>query len=88
MFVITFVQIIPYDARNHGDSDHRPDMSYSVMANDLVGLCQDLGLDSPVVLGHSMGGKSAMTAALTKVSILYEGDLEKTIGVIVRLIIK
>ncbi|XP_005096349.2 protein ABHD11 [Aplysia californica] len=57
-------KIVPYDARNHGDSDHRPEMNYSVMAEDLLGLMADLKLDRPVVLGHSMGGKSAMTAAL------------------------
>ena len=37
------------------------------MAEDTVDLAAELGLNSPVILGHSMGGKTAMTAALAKV---------------------
>ena len=58
-----FDVILP-DARNHGRSPHAPDMSYAVMADDLRQLMDDLALDNAVVLGHSMGGKTAMTLAL------------------------
>jgi pimeloyl-ACP methyl ester carboxylesterase len=54
--------VIMPDARGHGQSS-KPDAGYRYEdhANDIVGLIETLGLASPVVLGHSMGG---MTAAL------------------------
>ena len=45
------------DARNHGHSDHHEDMSYEVMADDIVRLADKLSLEKFTVLGHSMGGK-------------------------------
>ncbi|XP_055862340.1 protein ABHD11-like [Biomphalaria glabrata] len=59
-------KVVTYDARNHGDSQHSPKMDYISMADDLDGLITDLSLKDPVVMGHSMGGKTAMTLALTK----------------------
>jgi esterase len=56
--------ILP-DLRNHGGSPHHPDMSYPAMASDLLALLDRLQLPSAIVLGHSMGGKAAMTLALT-----------------------
>lgn len=58
-----FDVILP-DLRNHGRSFHAPDMSYSVMANDVRLLMDELQLDDALVLGHSMGGKTAMVLAL------------------------
>jgi len=58
--------VVPFDCRNHGDSGHSPEFNYEVMAEDTVDLAAELGLNSPVILGHSMGGKTAMTAALAK----------------------
>jgi len=59
-------KVITYDARNHGDSQHSPKMDYVCMAEDLVRMLTDLNLSGPVVMGHSMGGKTAMTLSLTK----------------------
>ncbi|CAL1541545.1 unnamed protein product [Lymnaea stagnalis] len=59
-------KVVTYDARNHGESQHDPEMNYNCMADDLDGLIQDLNLNKPVVMGHSMGGKTAMTFALSK----------------------
>ena len=55
------------DARNHGDSDHSPSMDYLIMHEDLIGVMDTLKVERPVVLGHSMGGKTAMASALTAV---------------------
>lgn len=48
------------DARNHGHSPHSNDFSYEVMAYDLHEFIKDHGILQPVIIGHSMGGKTAM----------------------------
>jgi esterase len=53
------------DLRNHGDSPHDTVVGYDVMARDLVGLLENLGMDRVDLLGHSMGGKVAMEFALS-----------------------
>jgi N-formylmaleamate deformylase len=65
-----FDVILP-DARGHGESSH-PDQGYlySTLAADVTGLIDELGLDAPVLLGHSMGGMTAaVVAAMTGSSI-------------------
>lgn len=52
------------DARNHGRSGHANTMSYPDMAADVFELMDASGLDSVHLMGHSMGGKTAMWAAL------------------------
>ncbi|MEX2350683.1 MAG: alpha/beta fold hydrolase [Flavobacteriaceae bacterium] len=51
------------DQRNHGRSFHSDEMSYEVMAEDIKNYCDHHGLKSVVLLGHSMGGKTAMLFA-------------------------
>lgn len=53
--------VITVDLRNHGDSFHDAEMNYSVMTRDVEILMDQLDLESAHVLGHSMGGKVAMT---------------------------
>jgi pimeloyl-ACP methyl ester carboxylesterase len=52
------------DQRNHGLSPHSEEWNYDVMAEDLLELIQAENLQKPIVLGHSMGGKTAMFFAL------------------------
>ena len=54
------------DLRNHGRSPWAATMSYREMAEDVAALFDRFGLRTPDVLGHSMGGKVAMTLALTE----------------------
>lgn len=56
------VDVVMPDARGHGGSD-APERGYGYaeLAADAMGLIRGLGLASPVLVGHSMGG---MTAAL------------------------
>ena len=57
-------RVITLDMRNHGASPWQDDHSYSALAEDLAEVITSIG--SPLdVLGHSMGGKAAMVAALT-----------------------
>jgi esterase len=52
------------DLRNHGASPWAATMSYPEMAADVRMLIETEGLDRPLVIGHSMGGKTAMALAL------------------------
>ena len=51
------------DQRNHGRSPHSAHFTYPDMVADLIEFLDDVGLKSVVLLGHSMGGKTAMFAA-------------------------
>ncbi|XP_044312120.1 protein ABHD11 isoform X2 [Varanus komodoensis] len=58
-------KVLTVDARNHGDSPHSPSMSYEAMSGDVQLLLRQLRLSRCVLVGHSMGGKTAMALALT-----------------------
>ncbi len=51
------------DQRNHGRSFHSDDFDYDVMAEDLKQYCDTHNLKDIILLGHSMGGKTAMLFA-------------------------
>ncbi len=57
-------RVVVADLRNHGLSLHLPRMRYLDMAEDLRELLYALGIDRAQWIGHSMGGKAAMTVAL------------------------
>ncbi len=57
-------RVITPDLRNHGQSPHSDTMSYCEMANDVNAIADQLNLNEIVIVGHSMGGKVAMTSAL------------------------
>ena len=52
------------DLRNHGDSPWGDNMSYEAMADDVRAFMAAQGIEGAAVMGHSMGGKTAMTLAL------------------------
>ncbi|MEE3086089.1 MAG: alpha/beta fold hydrolase [Bacteroidota bacterium] len=52
------------DQRNHGRSFWSDIFDYDVMVNDLLQYLNHHGINQCVVLGHSMGGKTAMAFAL------------------------
>lgn len=54
------------DQRNHGQSPHSDEWNYQVMADDLNEFISDQNINNPIVLGHSMGGKTAMLFAVQK----------------------
>ena len=57
---------IALDLRNHGASPHADDMRYATMAADVLHTLEQLGALPAMLLGHSMGGKTAMQAALLR----------------------
>ena len=52
------------DQRNHGLSPHSDDFNYQVMTDDLKELLHDEKIEKCILLGHSMGGKTAMNFAV------------------------
>lgn len=63
-------KVLTVDARNHGTSPHSPELTYESMSADLKLLLSQLRIEKCVLIGHSMGGKTAMTAALTQPSLV------------------
>ncbi len=57
-------QVIAVDMRNHGNSPRNTVHDYPSLAGDLAEVIAEFGGKADVI-GHSMGGKSAMTLALT-----------------------
>src|SRR6218665_3951269 len=51
------------DQRNHGHSPFAEEMNYEVMSEDLYELMASEGLRDVYLLGHSMGGKTALRFA-------------------------
>ncbi|XP_072099194.1 sn-1-specific diacylglycerol lipase ABHD11 isoform X1 [Mobula birostris] len=64
LFQRTGRTVVTVDSRNHGDSGHSPVMTYEAMSLDLQNMLNKLELPECILLGHSMGGKIAMTTAL------------------------
>jgi pimeloyl-ACP methyl ester carboxylesterase len=56
--------VIMVDLRGHGKSD-APDhgYDYKTMATEVAGLISGLGLENPVVMGHSLGAMTSLTIA-------------------------
>ncbi len=57
-------RVIALDMRNHGASPHAPVMGYRAMAEDVLETLRAMQALPAVLVGHSMGGKVAMTTAL------------------------
>ena len=56
-------QVHLVDQRNHGRSPHTDEFSYELMAEDIKNYCEEKNLKDIILLGHSMGGKTAMKVA-------------------------
>jgi pimeloyl-ACP methyl ester carboxylesterase len=57
-------EVYAVDQRNHGLSPHSDVWNYKAMSEDVLELIKDCGLKNIVLLGHSMGGKTAMQFAV------------------------
>lgn len=69
-------RVLAVDQRNHGSSPHSDELSYTLLAEDLREFMQQQSLESVYLLGHSMGGKTAMEFALR-----YPASVERLIVV-------
>jgi len=57
-------RVLAFDLRCHGGSFGDSDMSYGVMARDVLATLDAAGIGECALVGHSMGGKVAMVCAL------------------------
>lgn len=71
-----YYRVITIDQRNHGQSPHDDAFDYQSMVADLAEFIDDHRLEDPIILGHSMGGKTAMNFA-----VRYPDRLQKLIVV-------
>ena len=71
-------RVFTVDARNHGRSFHSDEHSVALMADDLQQFLADEQISQPVLLGHSMGGLTAIRYTLhnpNKVAALLVVDI-------------
>jgi esterase len=63
-------KVIAMDLRNHGESPHGLPMDFTTMADDVAETLASHGVSRANVVGHSLGGKTAMALALTRPEIV------------------
>jgi len=51
------------DQRDHGRSEHTDDFNYNLLSQDLYDFMESNWIHQAIILGHSMGGKTAMQFA-------------------------
>ncbi len=69
-----YCQVHILDQRNHGKSFHNDKHNYDLMSDDLYNYITYYQIKDPIILGHSMGGKTAMAFAFH-----YQSNLKKLI---------
>jgi pimeloyl-ACP methyl ester carboxylesterase len=69
-------QVFMVDQRNHGRSSHNQAFDYKTLTEDLKNFIDKHSIVKPVIIGHSMGGKTAMNFA-----VRYPEFIEKLIVV-------
>lgn len=57
-------RVFTVDQRNHGQSPHTPEHDYKLLTTDLEEFIDQQQLEQPIIIGHSMGGKTAMNFAV------------------------
>ena len=66
------LQVHLIDQRNHGRSFHSKDFDYDILAEDIRHYIQQHNLENAIIMGHSMGGKTAMQFAFTYPDLMYK----------------
>lgn len=67
-----FYEVHLIDQRNHGHSFHNDIHDYPSMAEDLIKYIEAKNLASVYLLGHSMGGKTAMLASCLRSDLIHK----------------
>jgi len=71
-----YFHVFILDQRNHGQSPHSQVHNYAALAADLQAFIEQHNIENPILLGHSMGGKTVMKYLTT-----YTTPIEKAIVV-------
>ena len=69
-------EVLIIDQRDHGKSPHTDAFNYQILADDIKKFIDEHNIDLYAIIGHSMGGKTAM-----QFTIDHPGDLEKLLVV-------
>lgn len=69
-YLSTGYKVYMVDSRCHGQSTVTDKISYELMASDLKEFITALGIEKPVVIGHSDGGIDALVAAINYPDLL------------------
>ncbi|MGS0680687.1 alpha/beta fold hydrolase [Shewanella sp. 125m-7] len=56
--------VVRVDVLNHGSSPQVASMDYQTLADNMAKFIEELGCETAILIGHSMGGKIAMATAL------------------------
>lgn len=64
-------EVFLIDQRNHGKSPHSNEFNYQVMVKDIEEFFDDHNIECALLIGHSMGGKTAMNFALKNVNKVF-----------------
>ena len=67
-----FYEVHLIDQRNHGRSFHADEFDYEIMVEDLYNYIEHHNLEDCVLLGHSMGGKTAMLFAVKYPELIHK----------------
>ncbi len=54
------------DQRNHGQSPQSDDFNYRLLTEDMEQFLTEHSIENPIIIGHSMGGKTAMNLAIKR----------------------
>lgn len=76
--LLTRRRVCIYDARNHGDSEWSDTFSVDTLADDLGNFMKSMNIETAALVGHSLGGLTAMKFALknpSKVERLFVEDI-------------
>lgn len=66
------LQVHLIDQRNHGKSFHSETFDYDTLANDLKLYMEEYRLENTILIGHSMGGKTAMQFACSYPALVHK----------------
>jgi len=66
----TQYEVYLVDQRNHGQSPHTDEFNYKLLTEDLAAFITTHKIERPHIIGHSMGGKTAMNYAVKYPSML------------------
>jgi esterase len=63
-------QVFLVDQRNHGQSPHSDEFNYKLLAEDLEEFLLQHSIIKSIIIGHSMGGKTAMNLAVKRPDLI------------------